>query len=338
MSRFATGLLNSIWYSNHRLKWLLWPLSLVFRWLVWLRRWLYRHGWLKSVQIGLPVIVIGNISVGGTGKTPCVIWLARELTRRGYRVGIVTRGYGGRNEHWPQPVRADSSAQSLGDESVLIAQQTGCSVAAGPDRVAAAQLLLDEGPKDVILSDDGLQHYRMARALEIAVVDGTRGLGNGLCLPAGPLREPPSRLDHVDAVIVNSGDWRRAGAYEATLTLAWARHLRSGAVEPMSNFRGREVHAVAGIGHPERFFDALRNCGMAVDGRPLDDHAEIAPGDLAFDDSNPVMITEKDAVKCKTLAHDRVWSVAAELALQARDERRLMRLVMRQLESEDNDS
>ena len=338
MSRFATGLLNSIWYSNHWLRWLLWPLSLVFRWLVWLRRWFYCHGWLKSIQIAVPVIVIGNISVGGTGKTPCVIWLARELTRRGYRVGVVTRGYGGRNQHWPQPVRADSSAQSLGDESVLIAQRTGCSVAAGPDRVAAAQLLLDEGPKDVILSDDGLQHYRMARALEIAVVDGTRGLGNGLCLPAGPLREPPSRLDQVDAVIVNSGDWRRAGAYEAALTLVGACHLRSGAVEPIANFRGQNVHAVAGIGHPERFFDALRNCGMSVDGRPLEDHAEISPGDLAFEDSNPVMITEKDAVKCKQHAHDRVWSVAAELAFQARDEQRLMRLVMRQLEPEDNRS
>jgi tetraacyldisaccharide 4'-kinase len=333
MSRFAATIFNAIWYSGHWLKWVLWVPSQAFRLAVVARRALYRHRWLRSFRLSVPVVVVGNISVGGTGKTPCIIWLAQALKQRGLRVGVVTRAYGGDNKVWPQHVYADSLPQQFGDEPVLIAQRTGCPVGAGPDRVAAAKLLLGGAPLDVILSDDGLQHYRMDRVFEIAVVDGIRGLGNGWCLPGGPLREPPSRLNEVDAVIVNSGSWGHTGIFRAHLLPLHAYHLRSGAAEPMEYFKNRAVHAVAGIGHPQRFFDTLRACGMQVDGHPLPDHADIAAEDLMFDDSKPVMITEKDAVKCKQIANDNVWCVVAQLHIEAQDEQRLMRLIMRELDS-----
>ena len=155
-----------------------------------LRRTAYRRGWRRTVEAPVPVIVVGNVSVGGTGKTPFVIWLADQLKQRGRRVGIVTRGYRGKGTEWPQPVTAQSDPQEVGDEPVLLARRTGCPVVAGPDRVACVEALLAHTRVDVVLSDDGLQHYRLGRAFEIAVVDGVRGMGNGLCLPAGPLREP----------------------------------------------------------------------------------------------------------------------------------------------------
>lgn len=324
-------LFNEVWYGRHALKWALWPASLAFRLAAHLRCELYRRGRLTSIDVGVPVVVVGNISVGGTGKTPCVIWLVRELKRRGLRVGIVTRGYGGAHRQWPVRVRPDSSPQAFGDEPVLLAQRTACKVAAGPDRVEAARLLLADGPLDVIVSDDGLQHYRLARTFEIVIVDGVRGLGNGLCLPAGPLREPVDRLEDADAVLVNSGPWGHAGVIRAELTPTRLYNLVSGESRPPRSFGNAAVHAVAGIGHPERFFATLRALGLEVDERPLADHAELRAKDLLFADGNPVMITEKDAVKCGTLAHERVWCVVAELRFAAGDDDRLMRLLMRRL-------
>lgn len=325
-------LLNEIWYGRHPLKWLLKPASLLFRVAAGLRRNLYASGRLRAVELGVPVVVVGNLSVGGTGKTPCVIWLAGELASRGLTVGIVTRGYGGTHRAWPALVGADSSPRAFGDEAVLLAKKTGCAVAAGPDRVAGAKLLLVDGPVDVILSDDGLQHYRLARAFEIAVVDGLRGLGNGLCLPAGPLREPPERLDHVDAVVVNSGPFRLAGALRAELVPSSVYNLESGERRSLADFRERAVHAVAGIGHPDRFFAALRAEGLKVDARPREDHAVLEAQDLEFGDTLPVMITEKDAVKCAAFADDRIWCVVAELAFDAGDAERLLRSLMRCLD------
>lgn len=328
-------LFNEIWYGRHPLKWLLWPVSVVFAFAVRTRRRMYRDGRITSVELDVPVIVVGNISVGGTGKTPCVIWLARELRRRGLRVGVVTRGYGATNREWPRRVHPESPAQELGDEAVLIARRTACAVAAGPDRVAAARLLLEEGPIDVLVSDDGLQHYRLGRAFEIAVVDGVRGLGNGLCLPAGPLREAAARLEEVDAVVVNSGPWGHAGVMRAELVPTRLYNVASGESRPLASLRGVAVHAVAGIGHPERFFSALRAIGLDVDEHALPDHARLKARDLVFGDDKPVMITEKDAVKCGAFAHERVWCVVAELRFATGDDERLMRLLMRGLSNKE---
>ena len=186
--------LNDIWYGKSPLRYALWPAAAVYRALARIRRMAYQRGWRATVEVDVPVIVVGNVSVGGTGKTPFVIWLADQLKQRGRKVGIVTRGYRGKGTEWPRVVAADSDPEEVGDEPVLLARRTRCPVVAGPDRVACVEALIENARVDVVLSDDGLQHYRLARMFEIAVVDGARGMGNGLCLPAGPLREPVSRL------------------------------------------------------------------------------------------------------------------------------------------------
>jgi len=334
MSQTLASLLNEIWYSNHPARWLLWPLALLFRAAVWIRRQLYQRGMLKSTEFDVPVIVVGNLSVGGTGKTPLVIWLARELRRRGLRVGVVTRGYRGKHLDWPERVNPDSDPAALGDEAVLLARRTECPVVAGPDRVAAVAKLLAEVPLDLVLADDGLQHYRLARAFEIVVVDGERGLGNGLCLPAGPLREPPSRLRQVDAIVVNTGDWGHAGVFRGDLVPTRVVQLSSGTSKSLADFRGQPVHAVAGIGHPARFFAMLDAHGLLVDPRPLTDHADMQATDLSFEDLAPVLVTEKDAVKCGSFAHERVWCVVADFQFRDPDGQRFMRLVQRELGAE----
>lgn len=328
MAEHLTRLFNSIWYEGGALRWPLWPVSGAFRLAAAARRGLYRSGLKRVVPPPVPLVVVGNISVGGTGKTPCVIWLAQSLQARGLAVGIVTRGYGGRSAHWPRRVGEDDDPAEVGDEAVLLAQRTGCAVAAGPDRVAAAALLAEQCRLDVLLSDDGLQHYRMGRSVEIVVIDAARGLGNGSCLPAGPLREPPARLARADAVVVNGAGYRRPGALRAGLVARRAIRLASGAAEPLESFAGRRVHAVAGIGHPERFFALLERAGLRVDRTPLADHAVIEARQLVFDDGCPVMITEKDAVKCRGIAHEDVWCVPVDLYFEGGDGERLLRLVM----------
>lgn len=332
MRRHLTRLFNAIWYGGNPLGWLLWPVAALYRTAAVLRRALYRRGVLHSVDPGVPVVVVGNLTVGGTGKTPCVVWLANTLEKRGLSVGIVTRGYGGKTSDWPQWVTGASDPGEVGDEPVLLAQRTGSPVAAGPDRVEAAQFLLERCKVDVVLADDGLQHYRLARRVEIAVVDGQRGLGNGLCLPAGPLREPPQRLDSVDAIVVNSGAWERGGAYGARLAPVRVDRLADGETRSLDDFMGSAVHAVAGIGHPERFFALLESAGITVDPRPLADHATIGESDLGFDDAAPVLITEKDAVKCRGFAPGNVWAVIVDLAFDGDDGDRLTRLLMRRLD------
>jgi tetraacyldisaccharide 4'-kinase len=323
--------LNAIWYGESPLRWLLWPAACLYRALARLRRALYARGVLKAVQLEVPVIVIGNVSVGGTGKTPFVIWLASQLRGRGIRVGLVTRGYRGTATDWPRSVAPDDDALEVGDEPVLLARRTECAVVAGPDRVAAAQRLLAATPVDVILSDDGLQHYRLGRRFEIAVVDGVRGMGNGLCLPAGPLREPAERIGEVDAIVVNGGHWGHAGVFRAAAVVTAVRRVKDGALRPIEAFKGQRVHAVAGIGNPQRFFDLLEDSGLEVEPHPLEDHAAFGPEHLSFEDAAPVLITEKDAVKCEAFAHDDVWCVAVDLWFDADKTARLMRLVLREL-------
>jgi tetraacyldisaccharide 4'-kinase len=323
--------LTALWYGESSLRWLLWPVAAVYRLLTQLRRTLYRRGVLKTVDLPIPVIVVGNVSVGGTGKTPFVIWLATQLRQRGMRVGLVTRGYRGTAKDWPRGVGPTDDATEVGDEPVLLARRTGCPVVAGPDRVAAAQRLLSQTPVDVLLSDDGLQHYRLGRRFEIAVVDGQRGMGNGLCLPAGPLREPKERIHEVDAIVVNGGDWGHAGVFRADAIVSEVYRVKDRTSRSLDSFKGKMVHAVAGIGNPQRFFDVLEDAGLDVEPHPLEDHAAFGPDDLAFEEPGAVLITEKDAVKCESFAHDDVWCVVVDLLFNADQTARLMRLILREL-------
>lgn len=220
-----------------------------------LRRQAYRQGWWRSVRMPVPVIVVGNITAGGSGKTPLVIWLAEWLQANGWRPGIVSRGYGGLAAHWPQPVRADSDPRLVGDEPVLTVQRTACPMMVGPDRVAAARALLQEHDCNIIISDDGMQHYCLQRDIEIAVLDGSRRLGNGFCLPAGPLREPASRLAEVDLRVANGV--AKECEQQMLLQPQVVQRLHDGDSQSLEFFRGQTVHAVAGIGNPARFFSAI---------------------------------------------------------------------------------
>ena len=320
-------LLEWIWYRPNPLKWLLWPLSWVYRAVVRLRQLSYHVGLMSVTSLPVPVIIVGNITVGGTGKTPFVIWLARELTARGYQVGVVSRGYGGHGALWPQRVEPGSDPAVVGDEPVLIARATGCLVVVGPNRVVAAQGLLDHAKVDLLLCDDGLQHRALGRDMEIVVVDGHRGLGNGYCLPAGPLREPATRLRTVDAVLVNGGSWNYTGALWVSLAVQRVYQLAGSEERSLQDFHGQHVHAVAGIGNPQRFFDLLLEAGVLVKPHSLPDHARLRPADLEFRDKIPVLITEKDAVKCESFAAENVWCVAVAMEFDSDHDERLMRRV-----------
>lgn len=301
------------------------PLSLLFCLLVRLRRLLYRLGVLPIETIEVPVIVVGNITVGGTGKTPLVIWLAQRLREAGYRPGIVTRGYRGQSATWPLVVTPTTSAELAGDEAVLLARRGDCPVLAGPDRAASARRLLAQGC-NVIVSDDGLQHYRLHRDLEIAVIDGTRRFGNRLCLPSGPLREPVARLKSVDLRVTNGVPTE--GEAGMQLEPAGFHRLSAPTVRvETGHFRGMAVHAAAGIGNPERFFATLRALGLDVIPHAFPDHYAFRPVDLEFGDDRPVILTEKDAVKCESFARPQYWVLAVTARPEAGfDERILQRL------------
>ena len=295
---------------------LLYPLSVMFRAIVAVRRAAYARRWLQSERVRAPVIIVGNVTVGGTGKTPLVLWLTTFLAGHGLTPGIVSRGYGA-SLRVPTAVAPGSDPALVGDEPVLLAQRSGCPVWVGRDRAAAARALLLANPRcDVIVSDDGLQHYRLARDVELAVIDGTRALGNGYMLPAGPLREPASRLREVDAVVVNGGTRaadRAKRAYALKLEGRVFRNLMNPDLTVgAEHFQGRRVHAIAGIGNPQRFFDHLHALGLEFSAHPFPDHHAYAPGDLAFADCDAVVMTEKDAVKCARFANETQWALRVE--------------------------
>jgi len=314
------------WYSSAPAPWFLRPLSTLFGGIAAARR---RRQQARQQRLPVPVIVVGNIAVGGTGKTPFVIWLTQRLREWGWQPGVISRGYGGNAAQWPRQVTADSDPAEVGDEPVLIAARAGCPVAVGPDRVAAAQQLLASGGVDVIISDDGLQHYRLARDLEIAVVDGNRGLGNGELLPAGPLREPPQRLDEMALIVVNGKGWSAPTGRAIAMQLfsLEVRALKGGAVRPIAGFAGQTVHAVAGIGNPARFFSMLSQHGIRLVMHPFPDHHPFAPADLDFSDELPVLMTEKDAVKCGRFAGERYWVVPVDAGISAGDAAHVQELV-----------
>ena len=303
--------LDYYWYTRSPWLLLLTPLSLVYRIITRLRRFAYRSGIFRSTRVSLPVIIIGNITVGGTGKTPLVVWLAEYLRGKGYQPGIISRGYGGQAGSWPQQVRPDSDPCVVGDEAVLLASRTRCPMAVAPDRVAAANALIEHSDCDVILSDDGLQHYALQRDIEIAVIDGVRRFGTGFLIPAGPLREPASRLREVDLVVING---LGSGQEHQMRMLQGDAHnlLDSGKVCALSAFRSQTVHAVAAIGNPERFFQSLQQAGLRLESHRFPDHYQYRPDDICFGDDRPVIMTEKDAVKCRHFATANVWYVPVE--------------------------
>jgi tetraacyldisaccharide 4'-kinase len=326
VSDSADSFLQRVWYDRHA-QWfslVLLPLSWLFGALVACRRAAYRMGLFARVRVGRPVIVIGNVTVGGTGKTPFTIWLATLLQAQGRRVGIVLRGYRGTSSHWPRDVSSDSAPEEVGDEAVLLASRTGAIVVAGPDRVAAARRAIERGA-EIVLSDDGLQHYRLARDRGIVVIDGRRGVGNRRLLPAGPLREPVSRLAQADLRVVS---WRDGSArsltpvpatIQACARLSEARALVGGETRPLETFKGSRVHAVAAIGHPQQFFAALQQLGIEVAPHALPDHARLSAADISFPDALPVLMTEKDAVKSRAIADQRHWAVRMDLMVSEQD-------------------
>ncbi len=307
--------IEKIWYQGGWQVLPLLPISWLFRLLVAIRYALYRHGRLKASRFLVPVIVVGNITVGGTGKTPFTIWLVNFLRRQGYRPGIVSRGYGGRATAWPQPVTSESDAALVGDEAVLLARRCQCPMVVAPDRTSAVKMLLDSDGCDIVISDDGLQHYAMGRDIEIVIVDGQRRFGNEHLLPAGPLREPLSRLRDVDLVIVNEGEKSSASEYRMTLARYYIYNLMTPEKQKaISAFKDEKVHAVAGIGDPQRFFNLLKKSGVEITQHPFPDHHAYCADDLAFDDDKVVMMTEKDAVKCAAFAKPNHWVMAIEMS------------------------
>jgi len=301
------------WYGGEARGWWLQPLALLFAAVAGLRRFAYRIGVFGKYRSRRPVVVVGNLSVGGTGKTPLVIWLAGSLAARGLRVGIASRGY--RGAGGPARLVSDADdAAAAGDEALMLHRRLRSPVAIATRRADAVRLL--EPMCDLILADDGLQHYSLERDLEIAVVDGTRGLGNGRLLPAGPLREPRTRLSEVDAVVVNGPGFWWPGAISMNLVPAAVVALQGGERLPLAAFAGRRVRAIAAIGNPDRFFAMLREHGLSLDEHPLPDHAEIPLVTLANGGAQAVLMTEKDAVKCPHGDLQHAWYVEVDARIE----------------------
>lgn len=339
------GLLEALWYARPTLPVMLlrtilapilWPLTVIFDAVTAFRRSTYRTGGFPVYRVGCPVVVVGNISVGGTGKTPLVIALAQALTQAGCKVGVVTRGYGGKARGVVR-VTTDSDPSEVGDEACLIAKETSATVMVAAERGAGA-VELERLGVDVILSDDGLQHYALARDLEIVVVDAARGLGNGWLLPAGPLRESRMRLLSVDWLVLHDSmrearveerrsRERRAGEavglvlgetprlLDMSLSVSAPRALKENRQSSWADWQGRAVHALAGIGRPERFFSMLRAQGLKVTPHAFADHHHFVPSDIPAQWSGPVLMTCKDAVKCQAFADERMWEVPVTASL-----------------------
>ncbi len=313
--------LHRVWYEGAGPVWPLLPLSALYWLVVRLRRSGYRAGLFRQETLPVPVIVVGNITAGGTGKTPVTVWLARELKARGFNPGIVSRGYGG--SHAASPMRVDEASDPavVGDEPVLLARRSSCPVVVDRDRVRAAGMLVDDGA-DLVIADDGLQHLKLGRSYEICVIDGNRWLGNRHVLPAGPLREPERRIDDVDQVLVNGrcpANCRLANEQNAlafSLQASEVCRLNGSLVRPIQNFTEQTVHAVAAIGNPGRFFASLRALGMQVIEHPFPDHAPLDIESLTFADNFDILMTEKDAVKLGTQVADRFWYVPVDLQMQ----------------------
>ncbi|MDF3196531.1 tetraacyldisaccharide 4'-kinase [Pseudomonas sp. 1928-m] len=326
--------LTAAWYAGHPALGLLRPLEWLYRTVVQRKRARFLAGEGEIYRAPVPVVVVGNITVGGTGKTPMILWLIEHCRRQGLRVGVVSRGYGAQPPQLPWRVQADQAASVAGDEPLLIVQRSGVPLMIDPDRGRAVAALLAAEPLDLVLSDDGLQHYRLARDLELVLIDAARGLGNRHCLPAGPLREPVERLQGVDALLYNGASSDPQDGYGFTLQPRTLVNLRSGQQQPLSHFpAGQALHAVAGIGNPQRFFNTLEGLHWRPVAHAFADHAPYSAELLNFSPALPVLMTEKDAVKCRAFAADDWWYLAVDAepsaAFVAWFDQQLQRLVPR---------
>ncbi len=310
--------INKLWYGDSPLSLLLWPFSLLYQAISELRRaYLQRFG---QQQFPVPVIVIGNLTVGGVGKTPLVIAIAQRLKMKGLKVGIVSRGYKATIASFPHEVTPQDTAVTVGDEPLLLAKKTGCPVVIAPKRNEAIDYLLATHQSQIILSDDGLQHYAMGRDIEIVVVDGLRAFGNGLCLPAGPLREKVKRINRVNFLVVNqtsttiNTNWKQMkDVYSMTLEPGLFTAIKDGR-ELNAAALPRPIAAIAGIGHPQRFFNSLENLGLTIKQYAFSDHYAFQLKDLQLNEKTLVM-TEKDAVKCQYFAQPHWYFLPVEAKL-----------------------
>lgn len=291
--------LEHIWYSESKWQWVLFPFAVVFSWVARIRRWYLER--FKQQQFSTPIVVVGNLTVGGVGKTPLLITLAQTLNSRGLSVGVVSRGYGGKLRQYPHEIRLSDDPFLVGDEPLVIAKNIVGPVIVSPRRVDAVQYLIDNHEPDVILSDDGLQHYSMGRSIEIAVIDGQRRFGNGHYLPAGPLRESSKRLNEVDYVVTNgdalNDEFAMSVQADSIINIKTELSLQSDLLQ-------QPVVAVAGIGNPQRFFDSLERLNIQYSQRIYPDHHRFQVSDTDFGEQQVIM-TEKDAVKCKAFATDK---------------------------------
>ncbi|MHA7846288.1 tetraacyldisaccharide 4'-kinase [Serratia sp. D1N4] len=317
-------MIERIWSGSSPIYLLLLPLSWLYGLVSSVIRCSYRVGLRKSWRAPVPVVVVGNLTAGGNGKTPMVIWLVEHLQQRGYRVGVVSRGYGGKSAVYPLVLNAQTTTQQAGDEPVLIYQRTGAPVAISPKRTEAVQALLQQGELDVVITDDGLQHYALQRDFELVVIDGVRRFGNGWWLPAGPMRERAARLKTVDACVANGGV-AQPGEIAMKLQALDAVNLASGERCPATELS--HVVAMAGIGHPPRFFATLEKLGVEVEGEvPFADHQDYALAQLAAltKAGQTLLMTEKDAVKCRHFAQPDWWYLPVDAVLPADQAERLL--------------
>ncbi len=307
-----TTALSAFWYRKHPLRWCLYPFALIYMAVIAARRTYLQMFCQQPVDV--PLIVVGNLTLGGVGKTPLVIALVEYFTAKGLRVGVVTRGYGSTLQQFPHTVSQEDSASLVGDEALLIAKKTQAVVVIAPRRMQAVRHLRQHYCSDIIISDDGLQHYAMGRAIEVAVIDGVRGLGNGLCLPAGPLREKASRLNQVDFIVVNTGVW--PGAYKMQLIPQQQIVSLTQGCTVLAHDLPMPVAAVAGIGHPERFFNTLTALQLVYAAYEFPDHHRFSPDDFKLPESS-ILMTEKDAVKCQSFATDKMYVLSVKAQLEA---------------------
>lgn len=334
----AASKIEKFWYSPSWLKWICLPLSLPFLLIVWLKRQLYQLGLFSSNQFSVPVLVVGNVTVGGTGKTPFISYLANRFKQQGIKVGIVSRGYLSEAKTYPHLVSQDDTVKCVGDEAFMLFKQLALPLAIDANRSRAVEHLIEQFELDLIISDDGLQHYKMGRQFECMLVDSTREFGNGLCLPFGPLREPSSRKHSVDYVIQNGGkefvqSIADIGIPKAIMKIVTQGliHIKSGEKVSLSNLRESRVNAVCGIGNPSRYFDSLSVLCDEIEPIVFSDHHAFVESDFADFNNDIVIMTEKDAVKCQEFAKDNWYYLQIGASIEAESDQHMIETIVNQL-------
>src|SRR3990167_2710047 len=323
--------MNKIWYKKNILSYLLLPFSFMYLLIISVRKYFYQLHILKKIKMSIPVIIIGNFTVGGTGKTPFLISLANALKQLHFKPGIITRGYRGKSAEWPIIVDQNTDPTLAGDEAVLIAKKTLLPVVAGPNRIQDVKKILEKFSCDVIISDDGLQHTRLMRDVEIAMIDDQRGFGNGFLLPAGPLREPSTRLDSVDFVVVNNGNcddpWHTEFVIDEFVNLKNPHQKLN-----LTEIASQKIYAIAGIGNPDNFFNALRRCYLNIVPVAFPDHHDFQYADINFEKDAIILMTEKDAIKCKKFADERHFAACGHAEIEKKLIEKIVQKLLRRSE------